>query len=663
MADTFSLTRRTFVGALGAPLLLSQTNPQASAPAGAATSSNWNGYEKRDFTLGGNKAYVVLPRIAAKGKPWFWRGRFPDYQTRPALGLLSKGFHLAYLELPNIMGNPAAVSAWEDCYNHLVLSYGLSHKVSLEGVSRGGLFVYNWTAKHADLVDAIYCESPVCDMKSWPGGKGKGLGSEADWKEALAAYHLTEEQMMHFAGNPISQLQPLAARKIPILHVVNDRDRVVPPAENSDILAERYRALGGSIEVLRNRSLPDTLNGHHFALDDPDHVVNFVLAHTPGMERVAGTGLTPHGREYFQLHGGLRNAWRKFQAGGTARVVFLGGSITQMAGWRDLAGKQLQSRFPQTKFEFINAGISSTGSTPGAFRLLRDVFAHGPVDLLFEEAAVNDSTNLFPPREQVRGMEGIIRHARLLQPELDIVMLHFVDPEKMQDLRAGKVPVVIASHERVAAHYGVPSIDLAREITERIDASEFTWDDDFKSLHPAPFGMSVYARSIERLFDAAWKQPPMIEGAVEPHPLPAPLDEHSYFRGRLAPVSDAKGWRVTPDWAPADKVGTRPGFVHVPMLVGETPGEECRFAFEGSAVGIFVAAGPDAGTVEFRIDGGAWRKQNLFTSWSPTLHIPWAYVLDADLSPGAHELTLRVSAEADSKSTGHAIRIAHLLVN
>ena len=261
------------------------------------------------------------------------------------------------------------------------------------------------------------------------------------------------------------------------------------------------------------------------------------------MERVAGTGLTPHGREYFQMRGGLRNAWRRFHAGGSARVAFLGGSITQMAGWRDLVGRQLTARFPQTKFDFVNAGIGSTGSTPGAFRLLRDVFARGPVDLLVRGGGGERfRTTASRAREQVRGMEGIVRHARLLQPELDIVMLHFVDPEKMGELRAGKTPEVIASHERVAEHYGVPSIDLAREITERIDAGEFTWEGDFKNLHPSPFGMSVYARSIERLFDAAWKQPPMIEGAVEAHALPAAIDEQSYFRGRLVDV--ARGERL-----------------------------------------------------------------------------------------------------------------------
>jgi sialidase-1 len=81
-----------------------------------------------------------------------------------------------------------------------------------------------------------------------------------------------------------------------------------------------------------------------------------------------------------------------------------------------------------------------------------------------------------------------------------------------------------------------------------------------------------------------------------------------------------------------------------------------------------VAAGPDAGAVEFSIDlnnnrGAPFRSRNLFTEWSPTLHIPWAYVLDADLPPGPHELTMRVSAAADPRSIGHAIRITHMLAN
>ena len=59
------------------------------------------------------------------------------------------------------------------------------------------------------------------------------------------------------------------------------------------------------------------------------------------------------------------------------------------------------------------------------------------------------------------------------------------------------------------------------------------------------------------------------------------------------------------------------------MLVGEYPGKIIKFAFEGNAVGIAVAAGPDAGIIEYSIDDQPWQKLDLFTRWSqkplPTL--------------------------------------------
>ena len=130
-------------------------------------------------------------------------------------------------------------------------------------------------------------------------------------------------------------------------------------------------------------------------------------------------------------------------------MAFLGGSITHNPGWRDSVMKYLENRFPETDFEFIAAGIPSMGSTPGAFRLHRDVLMDGPVDLLFEEAAVNDATNGRSSQEQIRGMEGIVRHARTASATTDIVIMHFVDPDKMGSYRKGQIPEVIINHEKV----------------------------------------------------------------------------------------------------------------------------------------------------------------------------------------------------------------------
>ena len=52
-------------------------------------------------------------------------------------------------------------------------SMGLIQKVVLEGVSRGGLYVYRWAKNHPDTVACIYNDTPVCDFKSWPGAKGR----------------------------------------------------------------------------------------------------------------------------------------------------------------------------------------------------------------------------------------------------------------------------------------------------------------------------------------------------------------------------------------------------------------------------------------------------------------------------------------------------------
>jgi len=381
---------------------------------------------------------------------------------------------------------------------------------------------------------------------------------------------------------------------------------------------------------------------------------------------------TPYGYEYFQLRDGLLNCQAKFTHEKAGRVAFVGGSITASKGWRELVCEELKQRFPETQFEFIAAGISSLGSTPGAFRLDRDVLSKGKVDLLFEEAAVNDDTNGFNDTEQVRGLEGIVRQARLVNPAMDIVLLHFADPGKVALYNQGTTPAVIVNHEKVAEHYRVPSIDLAKEVTERIRAGEFEWDKDFKNLHPSPFGHQLYSRSIARLFTAAWQKSTLPLTQARPYILPEPVDPHSYFHGRLLRPDEAdtsksltldSRWTLESHWKPNDKVGTREGFVNVPTLIAESPGATLKLNFRGIGIGVFVASGPDAGNLEFRVDNGAWQRIELFTQWSPNLHLPWAKMLASELKPGEHTLELRVASDADPRSKGNAIRITHFLVN
>ena len=373
----------------------------------------------------------------------------------------------------------------------------------------------------------------------------------------------------------------------------------------------------------------------------------------------------PKGHDYFELRDGLANCRIQFEREKTGRIAFLGGSITAMSGWRELTIKYFQDRYPETKFDFISAGIGSMGSVPHAFRLERDVLSHGPVDLLFVEAAVNDTSNTGDhPEQMLRGMEGVVRHVRMANPLTDIVQMHFVMPDHIADYNAGKVPVAIAQHEKVAVAYGNVTLNLAQEVTDRINAGQFSWDQDFKGLHPAPFGHQLYAHSIQRMFDSACAS--ALPAKAMRHPLPEPIDPLNYARGRFGKISDAriiKGFVLESSWKPDDKKGTRAGFVDVPALVGTAPGAEFEFSFEGSGAGLFIAAGPDAGRIESSVDGGAYREIDTFTHWSAGLHLPWALILDDGLINGPHKMKVRIAQGHDAKGTGTALRVFHLLFN
>lgn len=370
--------------------------------------------------------------------------------------------------------------------------------------------------------------------------------------------------------------------------------------------------------------------------------------------------------DYHHHRGNLSNSLHQFRKNKKSTVAFLGGSITYNPGWRDSVCLYLKNKFPGTQFKFIAAGIPSMGSTPGAFRLERDVLSQGRIDMLFVEAAVNDATNGRSSTEQVRAMEGIIRHTLKKNRKTDIITMYFVDPDKMKDYRNGEVPRVILNHEQVAKHYQVSSINLAREVTDRIDAGEFSWEKDFKNLHPSPFGQSVYFHSMKTFLEEAWKNDNNVSARKHRHHLPDMLDASSYDHGKLMDIHHAKvdpHWKIIENWSPARGMHTRKGYVHVPMLVADEPGATLTYTFRGSAIGIAVAAGPDAGTIEYSIDGSAPKKLDLFTAWSSGLYLPWYYICKADLSLKKHVISIKISEDKNENSHGHACIIKNFVIN
>lgn len=246
--------------------------------------SRWNGFRRFDFECDGRPVLVVVPDRAAPGRPWVWHGEFFGHKPAPDIALLGRGFHIVYLSVPDMLGAPAAVKHWNALYDELTTHYGLARKVALVGLSRGGLYCYNWAAANPDKIACIYADAPVCDFKSWPGGKGKGKGSPRDWRLVLERYGFPDEAAaLAYDKNPVDNLAPLAAAGVPLLHVYGDADEVVPWEENTGLVARRYPALGGSITLIAKPGV-----GHHpHGLDDSTPIVDFIVRHAAASHQVA----------------------------------------------------------------------------------------------------------------------------------------------------------------------------------------------------------------------------------------------------------------------------------------------------------------------------------------------------------------------------------------
>ncbi|HEV7225174.1 MAG TPA: alpha/beta hydrolase domain-containing protein, partial [Pirellulales bacterium] len=235
--------------------------------------SQWNGFDRYDFEVDGKPVLVVAPKHAAPGKPWVWHGEFFGHKPAPDVALLHRGFHVVSMSVPDMLGSPRAVEHWNVFYRELTEKHGFAKKAALVGLSRGGLYAYNWAAANPDKTACIYADAAVCDFKSWPGGKGTGKGSPRDWQLVLDRYGFEDDaEALAYKGNPVDRLAPLAGAGVPLLHVYGDADDVVPWEENTGLVAERYRKLGGTITLIAKPGV-----GHHpHGLEDSAPIVDFI---------------------------------------------------------------------------------------------------------------------------------------------------------------------------------------------------------------------------------------------------------------------------------------------------------------------------------------------------------------------------------------------------
>lgn len=355
-----------------------------------------------------------------------------------------------------------------------------------------------------------------------------------------------------------------------------------------------------------------------------------------------------------------------------AHIAFLGGSITQNGkGHVAMVPDWLRQKYPDAEVTVTNAGLSSTCSVSGAFRVAEDVLSQGPVDLLVVEFAVNDDQDAGHSRATaIRGMEGIIAQVRAANPATDILMVHFVNPEMLAKVQAGETPVSIDAHEAVAEKWSVTTVNVTTALAEAIRTGRQTWE-SYGGVHPKAdgyrFASDLMIRAIGDGFKSVESVAQIATRSVA-HPAPeTPLDAHSYTKPKAIDLQEASwlgGWKwgvVGKDLVPLGSI--RADYLDRPLLRADEPGSMLYLDFMGRALTAFVLAGPDSGFLEVSVNGGEWKPIALFHQHSKGLNYPRTVILADDLPAGFHQVALRTGETKPEGSEGVSASVLKLSVN
>ncbi|MDR3644905.1 MAG: alpha/beta hydrolase [Clostridia bacterium] len=237
------------------------------------TKSQWNGYERHDFIFEGRKAVVTIPQTPAPDQPWIWETKDFDKFHQVEMTMLEKGWHIVYYDVGGMFGCPQAISCMRIFHAYLEGFYDLMPQAAMFGFCAGALYAFNYAYAYPKKVAALCLDSPVLDIRSWPGGKGVGPGSPADWQLCMAVYGLSDQTAWEFKGSPLDNAEKVAWSGIPVVIIYRDQDMLVPFSENSEVLIEKYsRAKGGIKVVVEAGSGHDDHN-----LKNPMEVAEFII--------------------------------------------------------------------------------------------------------------------------------------------------------------------------------------------------------------------------------------------------------------------------------------------------------------------------------------------------------------------------------------------------
>ncbi len=226
------------------------------------------------FTVAGQTSFIIPAKSPglANGKPWVWYAPtlkgLPGREERWMFErFLEAGISIAGMDVGESYGSPTGNALYSRFHREMTTNRNFYDKPVLLGRSRGGLMTLSWATENPNKVSAFAGIYPVCNLGSYPG-----------IATASGAFALKPEdlQLRLKEFNPIDKLQGLAKAGVPLFAIHGDIDGVVPLEANSGLMRERYKVLGGTMDLIIPKS-----QGHNMwsGFFESKELVEFVKTH------------------------------------------------------------------------------------------------------------------------------------------------------------------------------------------------------------------------------------------------------------------------------------------------------------------------------------------------------------------------------------------------
>ena len=331
--------------------------------------------------------------------------------------------------------------------------------------------------------------------------------------------------------------------------------------------------------------------------------------------------------EEVNARSGVGNFLAKIKSGKPVTVAYLGGSITEMSGWRNMTTDWLRKTWPQSEVTEAHAAIGGTGSGLGVFRLGHDALSKNP-DILFVEFATNDSGE---SAESIwRNFDGIVQQTWRKNHKTDIVFVYTITARMMNEYGLGKMNHAASAMEYLADHYEIPSVCFGTRVAAEVKTGRLVMslgevptavpnetpdrdrliNEELKQkgqmlfatdgVHPALPGHEFYLKSVIAAFDSLRELPPVGHAEF----IGWPFFDGTLAEAKMVQITESMlvgdGWSKLADDEPEQKSFTNRGGQ---FWRADRPGAKLVFRFRGTKCGVYDLLAPKGANVRIAVDG------------------------------------------------------------